>query len=311
MRFRFSEFITQLFSKKYISKKHINPSIIFLTLLMLLIDISGINLRSQDHQKVEAQKDIQIRTDQWLKVEEVTGNVTYRNFYNYDNRPAKVGDRLQITSDEISTGANGSAVLTVDTAVGSIYVAENTTIQIRSFQIAADNGRITNLFVPRGKVRLQIRKFTHRGSQINIQTPAGVSGVRGTQYIVGVKPNGNMLITTIEGSVATTAQNQTELVNGGFQNITVVGEPPSTPIAFTDDASLSYIINRQVSGLSRSIVVSGYTSPFNTVKVDELEQSLDGSGEFSLKFPATSSLRVKVTVETPTGKIQVYEIPIL
>ncbi|WP_190303477.1 FecR family protein [Pseudanabaena sp. UWO311] len=276
-----------------------------------MIDISGISLLSQEHQKVEAQQNIQIRTDQWLKVEEVTGNVTYRNFYSYDNRPARVGDLLQIASDEISTGAHSSAVLTVDTAVGSIYVGENTTIQIRSFQIASDNGRVTNLYVPRGKVRLQIRKFTHRGSQINIQTPAGISGVRGTQYIALVKPNGNMLITTIEGSVATTAQNQTEIVNGGFQNITVVGEPPSTPIPFTDDASLRYIINRQVSGLSRSIVVSGYTSPSNTVKVDELEQSLDGNGEFSLKFPATSSLKVKVTVETPTGKIQVYEIPIL
>ncbi len=306
MRFRFSEFISQLFPKK-----HVNPNIIFFAFLMLMIDVSGISLLSQEHQKVAAQKDIQIRTDQWLKVEEVTGNVTYRNFYNYDNRPARVGDLLQIASDEISTGANGSAVLTVDTAVGSIYIAENTTIQIRSFRIAADNGRITNLFVPRGKVRLQIRKFTHRGSQINIQTPAGISGVRGTQYIAFVKPNGDMLITTIEGSVATTAQNQTEIVNGGFQNITVVGEPPSTPIRFTDDASLRYIINRQVSGLSRSISMSGYTSPFNTVKVDELEQSLDGNGEFSLKFPATSSLKVKVTVETPTGKIQVYEIPIL
>ncbi|TYQ26302.1 FecR domain-containing protein [Pseudanabaena sp. UWO311] len=306
MRFRFSEFISQLFPKKLI-----NQNIIFFAFLMFMIDISGISLLSQEHQKVEAQQNIQIRTDQWLKVEEVTGNVTYRNFYSYDNRPARVGDLLQIASDEISTGAHSSAVLTVDTAVGSIYVGENTTIQIRSFQIASDNGRVTNLYVPRGKVRLQIRKFTHRGSQINIQTPAGISGVRGTQYIALVKPNGNMLITTIEGSVATTAQNQTEIVNGGFQNITVVGEPPSTPIPFTDDASLRYIINRQVSGLSRSIVVSGYTSPSNTVKVDELEQSLDGNGEFSLKFPATSSLKVKVTVETPTGKIQVYEIPIL
>ncbi|MFZ4730586.1 MAG: FecR family protein [Pseudanabaena sp.] len=306
MRFRFSEFISQLFSKK-----HVNSNIFFFAFLIFIIDISGISLLSQDYQKVEAQKDIQIRTDQWLKVEEVTGNVTYRNFYNYDNRPARVGDLLQTTSDEISTGANGSAILTVDTAVGSIYIAENTTIQIRSFRIASDNGRITNLFVPRGKVRLQIRKFTHRGSQINIQTPAGISGVRGTQYIAFVKPNGNMLITTIEGSVATTAQNHTEIVDAGFQNITVVGEPPSIPIPFTDDASLRYIINRQVSGLSRSIVVSGYTSPSNTVKVDELEQSLDGNGEFSLKFPATSSLKVKVTVETPTGKIQVYEIPIL
>ena len=92
---------------------------------MLLIDVSGISLLSQEHQKVEAQKDIQIRTDQWLKVEEIIGNVTYRNFYNYDNRPAKVGDLLQTTSDEISTGANGSAILTVDTAVGSIYIADS------------------------------------------------------------------------------------------------------------------------------------------------------------------------------------------
>jgi hypothetical protein len=306
MRFRFSEFISQLFPKKYI-----NLNIFFFAFLMFTIDVSGISLFSQEHQKVEAQQDIQIRAGQWLKVEEVTGNVTFRNFYNYDNRPARVGDFLQVASDEISTGANSSAVLTVDTAVGSLYVAENTTIQIRSFKIADDNGRITNLFVPRGKVRLQIRKFTHRGSQINIQTPAGISGVRGTQYIAIVKPNGDMLITTLEGSVATTAQDQTEIVNGGFQNITVVGEPPSTPIPFTDDASLRYIIDRQVSGLSRSIVVSGYTSPSNTVKVDELEQSLDGNGEFSLKFPATSSLKVKVTVETPTGKIQVYEIHIL
>jgi FecR protein len=306
MRFRFSEFISQFFPKKYI-----NPNIIFFAFLILTIDVSGISLFSQEHQKVDAQQDIQIRAGQWLKVEEVIGNVTYRNFYNYDNRPSRVGDLLQIASDEISTGAHSSAVLTVDTAVGSLYVAENTTIQIRSFQIAADNGRITNLFVPRGKVRLHIRKFTHRGSQINIQTPAGISGVRGTQYIAVVKPNGDMSITTLEGSVATTAQDQTEIVNGGFQNITVVGEPPSTPIPFIDDASLRYIINRQVSGLSRSIVVSGYTSPSNTVKVDELEQSLDSNGEFSLKFPATSSLKVKVTVETPTGKIQVYEIPIL
>jgi hypothetical protein len=95
MRFRFSEFISQLFPKKYI-----NSNIFFFAFLIFIIDISGISLLSQDYQKVEAQKDIQIRTDQWLKVEEVTGNVTYRNFYNYDNRPARVGDLLQTTSDE-------------------------------------------------------------------------------------------------------------------------------------------------------------------------------------------------------------------
>jgi hypothetical protein len=199
----------------------------------------------------------------------------------------------------------------VDTGVGVINVSENTTIQIRSFRLASDNGRVTNLFVPRGKARLQIRKFTNRGSQLNIQTPAGISGVRGTNFIVIARTNGNMITTTFKGSVATTAKNQTQMVNGGFQNITIVGESPSIPVPISNDAGLRYTINRQTSGSGRSVVFVGYTNPFNTVKVDGLEQSLDRSGKFSLQLPATSSLKVKVTVETAMGKIQDYEIPIL
>ncbi len=290
-------------------RKRLN--LIFITCLVLLINVLGTNVLPQDQQQTEAQRAIQVRTDQWLKVDKVMGNVKYRNLYNYANREAKVGDRLQTTSDEISTGANSSAVLSVDTGGGSIYVAENTTIQIRSFRIATDNGRITNLFVPRGKARLQIRKFTNRGSQLNIQTPAGISGVRGTTFTVIARPNGNMITTTFDGSVETTARNQTKIVNGGFQNLTVVGESPSTPVPISNDASLRYAINRQTSSSGRSVSFLGYTNPFNTVKVDGLEQSLDRIGKFALQLPATSSLKVKVTVETPTGKIQVYEIPIL
>jgi hypothetical protein len=292
-------------------QKRKNLNLIFITCLGLLINICAPILLPSDQQKVEAQRAIQVRTDQWLRVEEVSGNVSYRNLYNYANRAARVGDLLQAASDEISTGANSSAVLSVDTGVGSIYLTENTTIQIRSFSISADNGRITNLFVPLGKARLQIRKFTNRGSQFNIQTPSGISGVRGTQYIVHVKPNRDMLLTTFSGSVATTAQSQTKMVKAGFQNITVFGASPSTPTPIRNDASFRYVINKKASGSGRSIVLSGYTDPFNTVKVNGLEQSLDRSGSFSLQLPATSSLKVKVTVETSLGKVQVYEIPIL
>lgn len=292
-------------------QKRKSLNLIFIACLGLLINVSGTILLPQDQQKTEAQRAIQVRTEQWLKVEQVSGNVRYRNLYNYANRPARVGDRLQASSDEISTGANSSAVLSVDTGIGLIDVTENTTIQIRSFRMASDNGRIANLFIPRGKARLQIRKFTNRGSQLNIQTPSGISGVRGTKYSVIARPNGNMITTTFEGSVATTAQNQTKMVNGGFQNLTVVGEPPSNPVLIGNDASLKYVINRKTSGSGRSISFYGYTDPFNTVKVDGLEQSLDRSGMFSLQLPATSSLNVKITVETSLGKIQVYEIPIL
>ncbi|WP_271253162.1 FecR family protein [Pseudanabaena sp. Chao 1811] len=292
-------------------KKFRAINLAFVTIFGLLLDLSEIALISPDVKKAQAQGGIQVRTDQWLQVEQVSGNVTYRNLYNYTNRAARVGDRLQVASDEISTGANSSAVLSVDTAVGSIYIAENTTLRINSFRVAADNGRITNLIVPRGKARLQIRKFTNRGSQLNIQTPAGISGVRGTQYIVIARSNGNMIVTTLEGRVATTAQKRTEMVNGGFENLTVMGEPPSPAVPIKNDASFSYVINRQASGSGRSILFIGYTNPFNTVKVDGRDQPLDRNGNFSIQFPAPSNLKVNVKVETPQGKVQVYEIPIL
>lgn len=281
------------------------------TVLSILLTISGNHFLNQDFSRAEAQGGIQVRTNQWLRVDKITGNVTYRNLYNYANRTARVGDILQAASDEIITGRDSTAVLSVDTAVGSIYVMENTTLKIRSFQIARDNGRITNLSIPRGKARLQIRKFTNRGSQLNIQTPSGISGVRGTEYIVVAKPNGNMTVTTLKGSVATTAQNRTEIVKGGFQNLTVVGKPPSPPVPIVDDPSLRYVIERKTSGAGRSIVLVGYTNPFNLVKIDGIDRDLDSNGQFSLRFPAPSSLSVKIKVETPQGKVQVYEIPIL
>jgi hypothetical protein len=279
--------------------------------LAILFDLGTNLLFTPDYQQIKAQSGIQVRTNQWLRVDQVTGHVTYRNLYNYANRRAKIGDRLEVVSDEISTGENSSAILSVDTAVGSIYLTENTTIKIRSFAIAPDNGRITNLFVPRGKARMQIRKFTHRGSQLNIQTPAGVSGVRGTEYIVVAHPNGNMVIATITGTVASTAKNRTEMIKGGFQNLTVVGQPPSSPVTIIDEPNFSYSINKKTLGTERSILFVGSTSIFNTVKVNGVEQLIDRSGKFVLKLPATSNLTVNVKVETPLGKVKVYEIAIL
>ena len=74
-----------------------------------------------------------------------------------------------------------------------------------------------------------------------------------THYPVIARPNGNTITTTFQGSVVTTAKNQAKIVNGGFQNITVVGEPPSNPIPISNDASLSYVINRQTSGAGRNV----------------------------------------------------------
>ena len=252
-----------------------------------------------------AQTGLQVRNNQWLKVEQVSGNVKYRN------RAARVGDRLQAVNDEISTGSNSSAVLSVDTAVGTIYVAPNTTIRINSFRIAPDQGRITNLFIPRGKARLQIRKFTNRGSQLNVQTPAGISGVRGTDFAVLTETDGKTTLTTYTGNVASNAQNRTVMVKGGTENFTIVGQPPSAPMPIKDDPTLRYEIDRRLADSQRSILFMGYTNPVNIVRVNGIEQTVDRNGRFLLQLPAVTNLKLNIIVETPQGKVKPYEIPIL
>jgi len=65
-------------------RKKLNPALV--TCLGVLINVLGTILLPQDQLKADAQRAIQVRTDQWLKVDKVMGNVKYRNFYNYANR---------------------------------------------------------------------------------------------------------------------------------------------------------------------------------------------------------------------------------
>ena len=290
-------------------------SLFLLTTLAVLVDNLVVNSIpqeiSQHRLESQAQRGIQVLTDQWLSVEKVSGNVTYRNLYNYANRPAKIGDRLQFASDEIATGKNSTAQLRIDTAVGTIYLSENTTMRINSFRVTPNQGRVTNLLISKGKARLQVRKFTNRSSQLNIQTPAGVSGVRGTDFIVLAQPSGNMVVSTYNGKVASTAQGRTELIGGGLENLTIVGNPPLPAVAIANNPNLQYTVTRNTSGFRRSIFLTARTNPVNVVTVDGRAQSLDRNGSFAIEFPATTNLIVNVRVETPQGKVKIYNIPVL
>ncbi|MFM7602245.1 MAG: FecR domain-containing protein [Pseudanabaena sp.] len=212
----------------------------------------------------------------------------------------------------MSTGVNSSAVLSIDTGVGSIYVEENTTIQIRSFGIANDNGRIINLSIPRGRARLQIRKFTNRGSQLNIQTPAVVMGVRGTDYVLNVKDDGRTILSTFEGSVMTEAQNTEVLVDQGFQNQTILGEPPSQPVPIQDNNDLEYQVFKQFENSGHQVTLAGQVDFANTVTIDGVEQAVDRNGQFRAVLTTNSIYRteIKVIVSNPLGKQRIYELVI-
>lgn len=252
---------------------------------------------------------VTVRVDRWLSLRQATGDVTV--FQGNTSRTGRLGDRLQFVGDGVKTATQSTAVLDIDTQVGFIDVAENTEVRIRALDVAADNGRITHLAVPQGQVRVRVRPFTHRGSELEIETPAGVSGVRGTEFGMNIQAtDGKTSVATLTGAVATNAQGVAVLVPGGYQNYTIPGEPPTPPTPLRDDPSLRYRLNYVLEGSRRYVQIQGSVDPVNTVFFRDEPQTVDKTGNFVISLPARLHLNPEITVVTPLGTRRVHEVPI-
>lgn len=266
-------------------------------MLVVVLDTEGLS-----------QRNVTVRVDRWLLVRQMTGRVTFSQ--QNTTRPAQVGDRLQAVGDGIQTGDNSSSRLELDTGIGFVNVTQNTQMFIQSLDYASDNGRITRLRVPQGQVRLQVRPFTHRGSQLEIETPSGVSGVRGTDFGLAVQPDGKTGLATLNGRVTSSAQGRTVMVAEGYQNFTIPGEPPSPPVPLRDNTDLQYRVERLIEGGVRRVRIIGQVDPVNAVRVGDVPVSTDRNGQFVIERPGYTYIRLQVTVTTPLGREQRHDLRI-
>jgi FecR protein len=292
--------LTDLLLKPFIRSR---PTLIVLFLFLVLISA----LYMAEFNGAVAQDVIQVRADRWLQVEKTIGQV---NFLQANaSRVARVGDRLQSPGDGVSTGKASSSTLLVDTVVGTVDITESTDIRIQNLEMAPDNGRITRLLVSKGQAKLRLRPFTHRGSRMEIRTPASLSAVRGTTFGLTVQPNGKTGLAVEEGSVLSDAVGQSVEVRGGFQNFTIPGETPSLPVPLRDDTTLRHQFKRVIDRGVRKVQLTGQVDPVNSVVVDGVPQNTDREGRFANTLqPLPSSLRFQVVVITPLGKQQRYDL---
>ncbi|MBD2326100.1 FecR family protein [Alkalinema sp. FACHB-956] len=253
-----------------------------------------------------SQSSLSVRVQKWLQIQEIAGTVTITT--PQGKRSAKLGDRLQAVGDSITTGSKSRAKLLVDTAIGTIEVSENTKLQIQTLSAVTDQGRITRLSMPYGRARLKLRKFTSPNSRLEIQTPAGVNGVRGTEFGVAIQPNGKTGLAVLEGAVASEALRQEVQVPAQFQNFTVPGETPSTVVPLREDTNLNYQLQKLVNRGIRRIKFVGQVDPVNLVTVNGTPLNTNAAGQFSVLFPAPSHLNIQVVVTTPLGTEKRYDI---
>lgn len=250
---------------------------------------------------------LSVRVDRWLELRNISGTVDFLQSGQWSR--AQVGQRLDAVGDGVRTGAGSLARLAVDTEVGFVSVSENSSLRITEFYTTPRGGKVTELDVTRGQARVFVRPFTNPDSSLEIRTPAGVNGVRGTNFGIAIQPSGRSSLVVEEGRVVSAAQGVSVPVNAGFQNFTIPGEPPSDPVPITEDPRLSILrLERQRRDGVSVAVLEGSTPPVNLLVIGDETQEIDSDGNFILELPLPAGRRIEATVVTPLGTTQVYEL---
>ncbi|MDX2098306.1 MAG: FecR family protein [Leptolyngbyaceae cyanobacterium bins.59] len=253
-----------------------------------------------------AAKPLQVRVERWLEVRELSGSVMYLR--GALAQQAQLGTRLQQVGDTIKTGPRSSTLLEVDTGSGFVSMAANTTVQVKAIQTLPSGGRLTRLQVVQGQARFRVKRGESNNSILEIETPGGVSAVRGTEFGVNVHPDGKTGIATLEGKVETFAQGQSVMVEAGFQTLLVPGEPPTRPIPFQEGTGLKLQLLDAIN--SKTVRIRGQVNPVNLLTIADVSQTLDRNGQFDIQIPLPASRRIEAVVVSPFGKRQVYELAV-
>jgi hypothetical protein len=223
-------------------------------------------------------------------------------------RPASLGLRLQAIGDGVKTGKSSWATLQLDTGIGEIDVREHTVLKIVVLKMAAQGGRVTRLRLEAGNIRLRLRRFSNPSSVFELETPTGVSAVRGTDFSVVVQPNGQSGVVVQEGLVALSAQQTSVLLGPNTQGLVAVGQAPQVLQYDPLPPFLSLLYWTRLG--RRWVRITGKTAPMNRVTVNDVPRSIGESGRFDLILPlqAESQPPYSPTPEHQTPLLQTSRV---
>jgi hypothetical protein len=253
-----------------------------------------------------AQPPLQLLVKRFIAIKSLSGTVLYQA--ENSTSTAQVGQRLTEVGDAIITGKQSSATLIIDEGIGTIQVSEKTELLIQRLY-KKNAGYVTQLKINGGQVRLKIRPFNNANSKIEVITPAGVSGVRGTEFGVSVLPSGKTGLATLNGMVTLEAQSVMVKVDRGLQSTVIMNEPPSTPSRLINDPSVRLDVIAARDG-GRSVQLAGRTDSVNLLLIGETIVETDRTGNFNVVIPLQNDRRLPLLSTTPLGRKQSYVIQV-
>lgn len=247
----------------------------------------------------------ELLANRYLEVRSMTGIVIYQNARR--RLRAWSGLRLRSAGELIETDRNSRAILAIDGKLDVINISENTQLLVRKLAISGRGGYVTQIQILRGQVNVKSSQFVNRDSRLELYTPTGIVGVRGTEFGIGVQPMKRTGVATLSGKVAVRAQNKSVLVHPGEQSVINPNEPPQPARPLNNNPQL-YLEESQV--IEASVRLTGRIDPSHLLTIDGVPQSTDRDGFFTLTRPIANRSIMLLHVSTPLGEYRNYELPL-
>lgn len=180
----------------------------------------------------------------WLKAQPVAvevlhvrGEATVVRVGSGRSEPLAAGMRLE-AGDRVHTGADSSASLRFGDGTRLVMQAES--------DLALDRiSTYGETIIVDTELRLQDGRVDVRapgGARFQLQTPAAVSSVRGTEFRIGMaEAEAVMRAEVVQGVVAIEAQGRARQIGAGSGTLTVVGQPPQPPVPLLPPPDISAI----------------------------------------------------------------------
>jgi hypothetical protein len=135
-----------------------------------------------------------------------------------------------LLGDEVTTGPDSSvAIRFADNSVLSLYA--DSSIRFDYLGAYGQTGMVdSRLRLLKGRADSRVKPAVGPGSRFEIGTPSAVSAVRGTNYRVAIKDDGQTSnIEVLEGGVAVSGADKETLVGTGYGTRVTAGKPPISP----------------------------------------------------------------------------------
>ena len=191
------------------------PLAVASALVLILIAIGGSFLLFQPGRSIARS----------ASLDRVEGMVELMPAGSHTWRAASTGDRVEAGS-QMRTGPSSSASLTFFDG-STVDLESQTEVAIVQMNAQPDGDRVIVLNQALGHTHSRVQKVAGRTSRFEIETPAAVAMVRGTEFTTIVEASGRTSVMVADGLVEVTAQGTTVEVSAGQMTSVRPGEPPA------------------------------------------------------------------------------------